>query len=197
MDEYTYEDCDDIVPSQDLVPSHNNHSNTTDDLDITHPAKRVKTTHEENDPLNQSDTQLSQLPDGVRKIPGPAGSLPPIHPTSVQSFPAKAVVLASQTEENSQEDGLLMQSKIHKKAPSVNSSGGIQQDEYTMDFIRGPWLVMLQNSELPPFGMHIHTSHTPLLLDSPTSTSHFIPLTNITRHLTISSEVQHRSYTGK
>jgi hypothetical protein len=143
----------DIAPSQNLVPPHTHQSY---DTNLEQPTKRVKTTHRVDDP--QPDSQLSQLPDGVRKIPGPAGSLPPIHTTSAQSFPAKAVVLASQAE-SSQPDGLLIQSKIHKKTSSVPGNVG-PQDDYISDFTRGPWLVMLQHSELPPFGMY----HSTLLL---------------------------------
>lgn len=154
MDEYSYEDFDDIVPSQALVPSQVSHKHNVDDSDDQQPAKRAKTSHEDEAPLDQPDTQLTQFPSDVRKIPGPAGSLPPIHATSAQSFPSKAVVLSSQI---APQDGLFIQSKFHKKAG--NGSVGVH-DEYASDFTRGPWLVMLQNSELPPFGMSLHALYT-------------------------------------
>jgi hypothetical protein len=162
MEEYTY-DFDDIVPSQDLVShtSHQPHTNAaTDDANIQ-PSKRVKLTHEEekDPPPNPPDTQLTQL-DGGRKIPGPAGTLPPIHPTT-QPFPSKALVLSSQADLGLQQpDALLLQSKLRKK--SVLGHGGMQ-DEYATDFMRGPWLVMLQHSELPPFGNPSSTTQSPPL----------------------------------
>jgi hypothetical protein len=149
----------DIVPSPNFIPTPQ--TNPTDYSDIVQPSKRVKTTHGEEDSPNPPDTQLTQLPDGVRKIPGPAGSLRPIHITSAQSFPAKVEI---QTEGSSQ-DGLLIQSKIHKKAPSVHTNG--TQDDFATDFTRGPWLVMLQHSELPPFGI------------SPTLASNYYISTNL------------------
>lgn len=173
MDEYTYEDFDDIVPSQDLVPAHSTHKHNLDDTDIAQPSKRVKTTPGDEDPSdNPPDTQLTQLPDVLRKIPGPAGTLPPMHTTSIPS-PSKAVVL-SQTG-NPEHNGVLMQSKLFKKARNGHANG--TQDEYIRDFTRGTWLVMLQNSELPPFGMsHFlfpHFPHSPRFPAShfPTHTS--------------------------
>ncbi len=128
------------------------------DPDSTQPPKRVKFNHRNDDTTpndndnspqrNSADTQSSQLtqsPSDIRKIPGPAGSLPPIHPpTQPIPFP-KLTSLPQDTE-----DGIVIQSKLYRKNPNAVGSS---RDDYNTDFSRGAWIVMLKEKELLPFGI--------------------------------------------
>lgn len=156
MDEYQYEDFDD-APSQALVlsqrvdTSHNN--STTNDDNLEQPSKRPKLSHgDENQDQDESgyyDTQLTQPSDTRKKIPGPAGSLPPLS-SGQGSFPSKTAVVPASNKENVS-NGLVIQSKLQRTIH--NGHDLLSQDDYGSDFTRGTWIVMLKHSELPPFGM--------------------------------------------
>jgi len=161
MDEYQFEDFDD-APSRALVLSQQvdtSHGTMNDGNSEEQPSKRAKLSHgdanddgapsdiQSNDDNGvPSDTQLTQIPSDSRKIPGPAGSLPPMAGQG-SSFPSKnAVVLANK---ENLANGLVIQSKLQRNM----GHDVMAQDDYASDFSRGAWLVMLKHSELPPFGM--------------------------------------------
>lgn len=161
MDEYQYEDFDDapsraLVLSQQVDPSH---GTMNDGNSEEQPSKRAKLSHGDTDengaPTDfQSnddtgipyDTQLTQIPADSRKIPGPAGSLPPMANQGT-SFPSKNAVVLANKEKLS--NGLVIQSKLQRNMGHDLMS----QDDYNSDFSRGAWIVMLKHSELPPFGI--------------------------------------------
>lgn len=113
------------------------------------PTKRTKTFHngdisvDNNSQTESPNTQPSPSP-GVR-IPGPAGSLP--QKMGGQSAPNKLALVVSAMDVNDEQNGLVIQSKLK------STSASAPRDDYHSDFFRGAWVVMLRDSNLPPFGM--------------------------------------------
>lgn len=116
-----------------------------EDPPIASPAKRIRLSTNPNQPAtpprSPPSTQASQAPSPLRRIPGPAGTLPPLLTSEVSGQPIPLV------DTSKDEDGLLLiHSKLHKKMSS-------SIDGNDSDFTRGSWVVMLKAQCLPPFGI--------------------------------------------
>jgi len=151
-----------------LFPNKNKRSATTNDEDDEnimqmHKSKRQRTTPA--DPsispqkqqfmtlLNVDDIGHHHHADGGRKqIPGPAGLLLPSSSSDSSSLKDVSTSLVHKKHNNFSVDKYSANAQPQQMMIMVDQQ---QHKADSVDFIRGAWVAMLKDNNLPPFSIHI------------------------------------------
>ncbi|EFA78397.1 hypothetical protein PPL_09048 [Heterostelium album PN500] len=144
------------------------HDNDQAQPHLQTPVKRMKNdlqnpVHIQQQQQQQQQQDISLPITPSRKFPGPAGSLPPLLPG--QKIPNHSIKPQQQQPQDNNNNNNSEDGNQKSKTVSVFLKANLQDifnyDLFPVDYCQGPWVLMLKQRGLPPFGS---ANDNPLLL---------------------------------